>query len=250
MARSKLIAAKRGQEAWPKLKLDAEAFEAWLGARADDEKLHFEDLWLCRACLTGVAGAVNAFRKELLGPALLALPEGDRDDVGQRVLERLLAGSKPKLAEFEGRGSLERWLRMVVLREARSERLVAQREEPLNVVEQLSGAFIPRPDSQLIKARSQAALKKALVAALLTLDEKERKMLSMFHLDGVPHGEIGKVVATPRSTVAWQLQQARDKVLAATKKNLRESGLTPRDVDSLFGIVNSHVDLSLSALKR
>ncbi len=248
MARPKPNAAERGKAAWPKLKLDAASFTQWLGARADDDELHVEDLWLCRACLTGVPGAVAAFTRELLEPALAALPEADRDDVGQRVMERLLAGAKPKLAEFEGRGSLQRWLRMVVLREARTERTVAQREAPL-LSERLSGAFMPGPDSALVKARSHAALKKALVAALLELDAEDRRLLAMFHLDGVPHGQIGKAVGTPRSTVAWRLDKARQRVLEATKRHLREAGLQPKEIDSLFGILSSQIDMSLSALK-
>jgi RNA polymerase sigma-70 factor (ECF subfamily) len=248
MARPKPNAAERGRAAWPKLKLDEADFLKWLGPRADDEKVHVEDLWLTRACLEQVPGAVATFQRELMGPALAALPPNDRDDVGQRVLERLLAGESPKLAEFEGRGSLARWLRMVVLREARTERVVAQREAPL-LAERLSGAFMPGPDSALVKVRSQAALKKALVAALLSLDEEERKLLAMHHLDGVPHGEIGKAVKTPRSTVAWRLDKARQKVLEATKRNLRESGLQQKEIDSLFGVLRSQVDISLSVLK-
>jgi len=248
MPRPKPNAAERGRAAWPKLKLDAADFLKWLGPRAEDDEVHAEDLWLCRACLTGVPGAVAAFKRELLDPALATLPEGDRDDVGQRVMERLLAGEKPKLAEFEGRGSLARWLRMVVLREARTERTVAQREAPL-LSERLSGAFLPGPDSQLIKARSQAVLKKALVQALMALDEEDRKLLAMHHLDGVPHGQIGKAVGTPRSTVAWRLDKARQRVLEATKKHLRESGLQAKEIDSLFGILTSQIDMSLSALK-
>jgi RNA polymerase sigma-70 factor (ECF subfamily) len=232
----------------PKLKVDEAAFTRWLGARAGDEGVHVDDLWLAYACLQKVPGAIAAFTKDVLDPALAALPASDRDDVGQRVLERLLAGAKPKLAEFEGRGSLQRWLRMVVLREARTERNVAKREAPL-IAERLSGAFMPAADDKLIKARSQALLKKALVAAIGELDEGERKLLALFHLDGIAHGEIGKAVNTPRSTVAWRLQQARQKVLEATKRQLLESGLKPAEVESLFGIVNSHVDLSLSALR-
>lgn len=248
MPRPKPNAAERGRAAWPKLKLDDAEFLEWLGPRADDEKVQVEDLWLARACLLGVPGAVAAFQKELLQPALGALPESDRDDVGQRVLERLLAGKAPKLAEFEGRGSLARWLRMVALREARTERLVAQREAPL-IAERLSGAFMPTPDSQLVKARSQALLKKAIVAALLTLDEEDRQLLALHHLDGVPHGQIGKQVNTPRSTVAWRLQQARQRVLEATRRHLLKSGLQPKEVESLFGLVSSRVDMTFSALR-
>jgi RNA polymerase sigma-70 factor (ECF subfamily) len=248
MPRTKPNPVERGRDAWPKLELDEAAFLKWLGPRAADEKLHFEDLWLARACLTGAPGAVAAFTKEMLQPALAALPPGDRDDVGQRVLERLIAGARPKLAEFEGRGSLQRWLRMVVLREARTERVVAQREGPL-LAERLSGAFLPGPDSALVKARSQAVLKKALVAALLSLDEEDRKLLAMHHLDGIPHGEIGKAVGTPRSTVAWRLEKARQRVLEATRRQLRDSGLQPKEIDSLFGVLQSQVDISLSALR-
>ena len=108
---------------------------------------------------------------------------------------------------------------------------------------------MPGPDSALVKVRSQAALKKALVAALLSLDEEDRRLLAMHHLDGIPHGEIGKAVKTPRSTVAWRLDKARQKVLEATKRNLRESGLQQKEIDSLFGVLRSQVDISLSVLK-
>lgn len=238
-------AAERGSKAWPKLKLDADEFLEWLGPRAGDDALHAEDLWLARACVLGVAGAVKTFEREVLAPALAVVPEPDREDVGQRVMERLLAGGKPKLAEFEGRGPLSKWLKLVVLREARAEQQAPQPE----LAERLSGAFMPAPDSALIKARSQAQLKRALIAAVQELDEQDRKLLALHHLDGVPHGQIGKAVDIPRSTIAWKLQQARQRVLEATKRHLLKSGLQPKEVDSLFGLVSSQVDMSLSALR-
>lgn len=244
MARPKPNAAERGRAAWPRLKLDEADFLKWLGPRAGEESIHAEELWLARACLLQVPGAVATFEREVLKPALAAVPEDDREDVGQRVMERLLAGRKPKLEEFEGRGSLARWLKLVVLRESR-----AEAKDDAGIPERLSGAFMPSPDSQLIKARSQAQLKKALVAAVMELDEQDKKLLAMHHLDGVPHGQIGKSVDIPRSTIAWKLQQARQRVLEATKRHLLAAGLKPAEVESLFGVVSSHVDMSLSVLR-
>jgi RNA polymerase sigma-70 factor, ECF subfamily len=243
---------ERGRAAWPELKVDAKRFMAWLGKRANEPGLHAEDLWLSFACLSKTKGALEAFRSHALQPALETLPEHDRDDVGQRVLARLLTGARPQLEGYEGRGSLVRWLKLVVVRESRQERAEAKRRAgPVeDDVAQLSAAVLAGPESRLHKAKAQRLLKTALVSALLELQPEERRLLKLHHLDGLPHGEVGAQLKLPRSTVAFRLAKVREQVLAATRRALEAEGVREEELDALFGAAKSGFELSFSALRR
>ena len=240
----------RAKAAWPQLQLDDRDFLTWLSHRAHAEgEPNIEDLWLVRACELNVKGALLAFERTALKPALLAIPPASRDDVGQRVLQRLFTGPDPKIRQYRGRGRLSRWLEVVALREGRTERRVAARERPEEDLSQLAGAMSQSGVTGLDRALHGKA-KDALAAALESLGEDERRLMARHFLEGVTHQALATELGIPRSTVAYRLTRLTQRVMETTKSRLAEMGLSASQLESILGAMQSQVDLSFSILRR
>ncbi len=250
----------RGVSAWPDLELEPVAFVRQLGRMLRRSGLPYAlsslnaaDLFLCAACLDAQPRALEAFSKGALERALRAVKPAGRDEVRQLVLEKLLLGPKPRLLEYSGQGALLVWLRLVVRRAAMNAGRGAQREALLDEPDvQRAGAasvaalIAQSPELQLGKRLAQAQVVAALRAALKQLDAKDRDLLVRFHLEGSSHEEIGRHVGAPRSTVAFWLTRARQKLLESTKRRLAESlDLSDGELDSLVRAMGSRMDLSL-----
>src|SRR5690349_13065261 len=61
--------------------------------------------------------------------AALGLGEADRDEVRQKLWLRLVMGDAPRLASYEGRGTLTRFVRAVAVRLALDEKRSARRTD-------------------------------------------------------------------------------------------------------------------------
>lgn len=253
----------RATAAWPELRVEGATFAAYVGARVNAasleaglESLFAEHLWLAAACTLGDARAQSLFERRMLQPALRIAPEETREELGQRLRQKLLTGARPRLLEYAGRGALLAWLGMVVRRElidlkreAHRDQAGGKRSEELTPT--LADVLAADPELRLAREQAKDALAKALNGALASLAPEDRRMLRMHHLDGVPHGQIGHALGVPRSTVAYRLAQARDGLLERARALLTaELKLNDSEVDSLIGMARSHFELSFSVLKR
>jgi RNA polymerase sigma-70 factor (ECF subfamily) len=118
--------------AWPQIGLDEREFLAFLAQRlAADlapeealEGLHVADLWLACACAKSDRRALETFEHEFgveitRGLSQLAGDAVRGDDFKQEVRHKLFIGKEgagPKIAEYSGRGSLRRWVRITARR--------------------------------------------------------------------------------------------------------------------------------------
>jgi RNA polymerase sigma-70 factor (ECF subfamily) len=235
------------QNAHPALRVDARAFLRFLSRRRpplDPEgvPIHVSDLYLVAAALKGEGAALerlDARLKALLPRALrrLRADEEFRAEVLQRTRERLLVGPRvPKLAEHQGRGGLDPWLRSVLVRvalnllEARP-----QGEEELRALAELAAPG-PDPEVSLLRRSEQAALQAALVDALAGLDPRTRHFLALYVLEGLTLEEIGRRAGTHKSTVSRALSAARARVMTALRRRFRAG--PEGDLDSLLGVLS------------
>lgn len=240
---------ERAKAAWPSLPLDEREFVTWLDQRiAPDGEPSLEDLWLVRACELNVNGALAAFERVALKPALSKIPPAARADVGQRVLQRLFTGAEPKIHQYRGRGRLTRWLQVVALREGRTERRLAEREAP---AEQLASALAmtQRSVADFDPTLHQHA-KAALAAALDALEPAEKKLMARHFLDGVTHQALADELGLPRSTVAYRIARLTQRVLEKTRSRLSELDLSTSQLESVVGALRSRADLTFSILRR
>jgi RNA polymerase sigma-70 factor (ECF subfamily) len=255
----------KGQTAWPGVTLAPEHFLRHLarhlpaeGAPADTlHQLRAADLYLACACAESEPQALELFERHVLQKmtSRLGLPSGvSLDEVLQVARQRLLlgvAGSAPKIAEFSGRGSLSGWVRIVASRIARELLSRAGRQElfsdnPQALERMLSG---DDPERDLLRAHSRQVLSEALQAALAALSERERALLRLHHLHGLTMDRIATMYREPRSSVARHVAQARERLLKLTRRELATRlKLDRNELESLLGLVQSRLDLSLHRL--
>jgi RNA polymerase sigma-70 factor (ECF subfamily) len=225
-------ALEQARKAHPALHVDPPAFMHFLARRRpaldpDGVPVHVADLYLVAASLEGGGAALellDARLRALLPRALRRLRPDDelRGEVLQRTRERLLVGPRvPKLAEYQGRGGLDPFLRAVLMRVALNLlEAMPQGEEEFRVLAELAAPG-PDPEVSLLRRSEQAAVQAALVEALATLEPRTRHFLALYVLEGLTLEEIGRRVGTHKSTVSRALSAARARVVVALRRRFR-----------------------------
>jgi RNA polymerase sigma-70 factor (ECF subfamily) len=186
--------------------------------------LRVNDLVLARACARGNKAAWECFLERYRERMYLAAAAIARDEEkGRELADSLYAdlyGTRvrqdgqrvSKLESFQGRGSLEGWLKTILAQEYvnrfRSQRKLIPFDDELE-------APSPAIDNDG-SAAEQAALAKATDAALASLDEEEGFLLAAYYLDQRRLAEIGRMLGMHESTVSRRL----DKVTARLRKQI------------------------------
>jgi RNA polymerase sigma-70 factor (ECF subfamily) len=147
-------------------------------------------------------------------------PRGDVDDVVQEVFIQVFRS----ILSFRGDARFSTWLHRVAVNVALMH-LRAGRSRP-----QL-GRELPteQPTAEEASPRDQAARNerlRALYRILDTLSEKKRAVFVLHDLEGVPAGQIAKLVEAPVLTVRTRLFYARKEVYAAMAEDPTLEGLT------------------------
>jgi RNA polymerase sigma-70 factor (ECF subfamily) len=110
----------------------------------------------------------------------------DSDDA-QDVVQEVFLGLPRALGSYEGRGSLEGWLRRVTTRRAlmllRSRR--HKREVPIERSPRVSGAQPP----------DQIEDRLAIEAAISSLNDRQRVVFVLKEIEGYSHSEIAKLLS-------------------------------------------------------
>ncbi|MFP2961351.1 sigma-70 family RNA polymerase sigma factor [Myxococcus sp. 1LA] len=256
---------EKGRAAWPTVALAPAALLHHVGRHLREQgppldalrQLHGEDVYLACACAQGEPQALLLFEKHVLQKSAARLSRHSAaqvDEVLQVTRQRLLLGvhgGAPKIAEYSGRGSLGGWVRIVASRIGGELREQAGRHEqactPPEALEQLLSR--DDPERNVLQAHSRQALSESLQVALAALSERERALLRLHHLHGLTMDRIATLYAEPRSSVARHVAQARELLLKRTHRELAARlKLDGREVESLLGLVQSRLDLSLHRL--
>jgi len=252
---------------WPEAKVSEAAFADALGERVAAQKdpagalarLRVDDLLLALWCASGDARAIAAFERVhardfdavLARFRRLAVPA---DELRQALRIKLFVGSDaraPRIGDYSGFGFLQNWLRVTALRAlvdiARSER--ARQLEELLVDDELIGVAAPGSDlrSGVSRAELGRAIKTAFAHAVTGLSPRQRNFLRHAHVDRLTLDQIAALYGIHRATVARALAQAREELIAATRRELGAAlGLPDDQLDSIVRGADSRIELSLS----
>ena len=242
------------QAAWPGVEVSREDFEAWVAARGSSEASNGSDLYVCCACVRGDPAALKAFEARYF-PALtrvLGRFVTSVDDVLQELRERLFMGTthgRAKLAEYTGRGGVDRWLRAVAVRLA----LKSTRSKKNQAHETLgSDDFLVSDDPQLahLKGVYKAEFKKAFGDALASLEPELQTYLRLYYLDGLGLAELATLFQVSQPTVSRRLSRAREQVLEVTlgalKKNL---SVSVEELESIMRLIQSKLSVTFGAVE-
>lgn len=269
-------ALRRASAAHPKLSLDPVGFLRHLLERLErmapelvsgppsvdgDEllsRIWVEDLYLAYGCVVGDAAALAAFEQSqgrLMERVCrrYASSESQTDDLKQQLREKLFVSTtrRPaRIAEYSGKGYLENWLRVTLVRAAIDERRrlrQADREEPRDGWLEIPASVDFELD--FIKRRYRTAFKQAFESAVGSLSSRERNLLRFQVLRRLTMDQMAALYHVHRATVVRQLAAARAKLLSETRKQLKKQLHLDRDeFVSLMRLLQSQLDVSLHRL--
>lgn len=211
-----------------------------------------EELALAARCTTGDPAALAEFQTRF-GRVIEATARrfGDATfaaEIGQLVLARLLstADGKPRIAEFQGRGGLAKYVQAVTTRVALNHLSSNQRHAHVQNDDALVAFPAGGDDPELatLKSHYRAEFKAAFGRAMASLEGPLRNALRLHYLDGLTLGEIGALHQWSVPTASRRLAAAREQVLVATRKILTdELKLSPRELDSVLRLIESRLSV-------
>ncbi len=202
--------------------------------------LKIEDLVLARACASGNERAWQVFmvrfREKLYDVARQITRE---DSSGRELADCIYAdlyGTRvrgeervSKLSFYNGRGSLDGWLRTVLAQEyvntyRKQRRLVSLDEEAEEGVQFAA----PVTDDT---APADPVLARATEEALRILSPEERFVLSSYFLDGRTLADIAHVLRVHESTISRKVEKLTKNLRKQILKNLVKLGLSRRQAE-------------------
>jgi RNA polymerase sigma-70 factor (ECF subfamily) len=202
--------------------------------------LRVEELVLARACAAGNAVAwdefLNRYRAKLYEAALsIAHDEASARELADGLYAELYglpsaSGMRTsKLASYMGRGSLEGWLRTVLV-QAYVDRYRAQKRT-VSLEEQMEAGASFAASSAAAAPALDARLEKATALALATLTAEEKFLLAAYFLDGQTLAELGRQLRVHESTISRKLERITHGLRKGIRRQLLAQGMSPAQAD-------------------
>lgn len=245
----------RGREAWPDIDLDLATFSTMAIGRLGEgpfDEICAGDLYLALACAASVDRAIAAFDKHYLSGLTPALVRHGHDaaaaaDAVQTIRMQFLvgeAGRAPRIAEYDGRGSLTTWLRVAAVRTAISAYRKHRRETPADEVDMVAAAHSPELD--LLRQRFGAEFEAVFRSTFQALTPRERTLLRYQVIDRLGIDRIGALYGVHRATAARWVAHAREALVEGVRRALQARfRIGPEELESLFRLIHSKLALSL-----
>jgi RNA polymerase sigma-70 factor (ECF subfamily) len=252
---------ERVQAAWPRLRVDRDAFAAFLELKQADAgagaALAVEDLYLAFACSRGERAALDAFDRETRRDldaafAKMRVPTSRRDDARQQLWEKLFVGPpRPRILDYSGRGRLRFWFRVTVLRALLDDLRAERRNVEVLSEDVVLGAPSAGSDPEMehLKKRYRKEVAAAFEEATGALSPEDRNVLRSYYAREMSIDEIAAAFGIHRATAARRVNGARDRLLAETRRRLTEKlALKSRDLESMFRLIESRLHVSVGRL--
>ncbi len=218
--------------------------------------LRLEELALARACAAGNEQAwrdfISRYRQKLHSMALHITRDGAHaaeladslfaDLYGVNVRDQ---PRKSKLVFYNGRGSLEGWLRTVMAQEfinryRKQKRTVSLEEQTEEGVQ--FAAAVPEPENAA-DPRLEAATDEALAA----LAPEDRFTLAAYYLDGRTLAEIARILGLHESSVSRRLDRLKIGLRKQILAGLRLQGMSHAQADEALEADVRDMSLNLRA---
>lgn len=224
LARSLLEARSR----WPGVAVDPDHFMAYVGHRIQGndplealQDLQVTDLYLACACAMGHDRALRTFEAELM-PEIdktlgcqFHLDPDQLTELKQQVRFKLFIGDAraPSILQYNGRGKLISWLRIVAIRQAIDS---IRRPDTKGVVLEEYPAEDLDPEMKLLKIAYQGAFKTAFETALQSISHRDRTLLALFLADKLDTQQIATIYMVHRTTVMRWIAAVQNRLYERT----------------------------------
>ncbi len=201
--------------------------------------LRLEELVLARACVAGNDRAWEIFLTRYRATLYESAYKIAREESAARGLADSLYAElygvnekgqqRPsKLLYYQGRGSLQGWLRTVIAQEYVNRYRRTKRESSLDAALDEGKQFeAANPDLVDADPRVEAAVS----AELSELEPEERFLLAAYYLDHRTLAEIAKLQRVHESTISRKLERATSSLRKRIRKRMMQSGMSPRQAD-------------------
>jgi RNA polymerase sigma-70 factor, ECF subfamily len=201
--------------------------------------LRLDELVLARACAAGNDRAweifLNRYRATLYESAYkIAKEESAARGLADSLYAELYGVNEKgqrrpsKLLSYQGRGSLQGWLRTVLAQEYVNHYRSRKRETSLDAALDEGKQFEAKEsDHSDADPRVEAAVAQELQA----LEPEERFLLAAYYLDRRTLAEIAKLQRVHESTVSRKLDRVTTGLRKRIRKRMIQSGMSPRQAD-------------------
>ena len=209
------------------------------GAEGFLSSLRLEELVLARACAAGNDRAWEIFLTRYRATLYESAYKIAREESAARELADSLHAElygvnekgqqRPsKLVYYQGRGSLQGWLRTVLAQEYVNRYRHTKRETSLDAALDEGKQFeAAKPDLVEADPRVEAAA----TVELTELEPEERFLLSAYYLDRRTLAEIAKLQRVHESTISRKLERVTSGLRKRIRKRMIQSGMSPRQAD-------------------
>jgi RNA polymerase sigma-70 factor (ECF subfamily) len=253
------------RSAWPGIDVPLPQFAEHVRARLATptvDALHgldTVDLYLACGCLHDSAGARDVFSRTVLAAVGSFVKRFDSspafaDEVRQHLAEKLLLGTSgtgARIGDYNGRGPLGAWVRVVAVRAALDllaaqspARAAAQGDALHEAVEGMHQGSDPM--LAYLRERYLPAYRDAIRAALAGLTSQQRNVLRLQLVSRLTTEKIGAMFHVNQSTVVRWLANARSEIRARAEATLVASlKVSPDELASLTRLILSRLDLSI-----
>ncbi len=249
---------ERARAAWPQFEVSLDAFGTAARALLDDapqEPERWAELYLACGCAAADRRALERFETVYVAvvPAAVRrfdLDGGDVDEVRQAVRQRLLLtdDGAPRLLRYAGRGSLRGLVRITATRIAID--LLRSRQGPAAAMDSDDLLRLPvgadDPELAAIKAEFRSEFRMAFEHAMASLTARQRTVLRLHLIDGVPLQKLATSYGANRSTVVRWIAAAKAELLRSTLRSLSElTSSREAEMQSFIRLIRSRMDLSV-----
>jgi RNA polymerase sigma-70 factor, ECF subfamily len=247
---------ERCQQRFPAVQLPIDIFRSRveeilateMGMTGNEAKLHYEDLFLALACARDDRIAWEHFADDyvplLKSFATQACGNSDEgEDLAQEITVKLLK-EKGRLEGYNGRGSLAGWLRVTISHAAidrfrRMSRLTSLDSLEENEAEVLCHQTEKPQDGEPLDSHWGPVVSRIAEEHLRALPARDRLLLSLYYLQGVPLREIGRQFGIHEATASRWLERMRKEVRKEVERDLRKKhGLRSGEIRSLWGWIS------------
>ncbi|MEW5978078.1 MAG: sigma-70 family RNA polymerase sigma factor [Acidobacteriota bacterium] len=230
-------------------------------------RLKWNELFLTTACAEGNGTAWDIFQERYKRPIeKIAHSVAPSYSVGREIAESLLSelflpanlsrGGPSKISQYNGSGSLEGWLRVVVSRRTIDILRDQARKVPLEDSSAGVSSGISRRSAAQTPPEADAKtaslwFEQSLNQAFERLTVQERLVLKMYYLQNVNLKEIGRMLQVHESTVSRLIQRLNSQLRKDVEKQLRTAwGVKPSEVSHVIHLAYAHSEVDLSTMLR
>jgi RNA polymerase sigma-70 factor (ECF subfamily) len=228
--------------------------------------LKWEALFLTTACSSGDEAAWRIFNsryRSVIQKAAQYCSENysEAKELSDSLLSELFlpisteSGKKTnKIGQYDGLGSLEGWIKVVVSRLAidqirRSQRQVSLEDLETDPTSLRGGGQESGTGSDMDLPRASKMFVTSLNRAMEQLNAQEKMILSLYYLRDLSLKEIGGILRVHESTISRTLDRLKKQLRKSVEKHLREHfRVRSAEVSQLIEMAHLEVDVDLKRI--